>query len=163
MLPHEKIYKLYRAESLANVYDFELHVSTAEILESDMRLPVTFMLLPPQSWHPDVWTDITRMLTLNGSQHSKGRTMHLCPMQLDLADRVIEQFTMPGEVVYDPFSGLGTVPVRAVLQGRVGKGVELNPGYFVDSCMYAKEAEMKMKTPTLFDALATPELDSTSA
>jgi len=82
-------------------------VSLSETLEASMRLPVTFMLLPPQSWHPDVWTDITRMLTLNSVQHAKGREMHLCPMQFDLIDRAVRQFTMPGETVFDPFLGIG--------------------------------------------------------
>lgn len=168
-LPHDVIYRMFREFSLATVYDFEHHVHLGEALEhysvnrkacaclpekcKHGRLPVTFMLFQPPSWHPDVWTDIVRMLTLNGSQHSKGRTMHLCPMQIDLADRAIEQLSMPGELVYDPFSGLGTVPYRAVLSGRKGMGVELNPGYFADACMYLKEAEQKMRTPTLFDAL----------
>jgi len=163
MLPHEKIYKMYRAESLANVYDFEQHVSTAEILESDMRLPVTFMLLPPQSWHPDVWTDITRMLTLNGAQHSAGREQHLCPIQFDLADRLIRQFTMEGETVFDPFSGIGSVPYRAILQRRKGYGIELSHGYFLDGVMYCKNAEVKVNMPTLFDMLEAEETEELPA
>ena len=158
MLPHEKLYKMYRQESLSNVYDFEQHVSTAEILESDMRLPVTFMLLPPQSWHPDVWTDITRMLTLNGAQHSKGKEMHLCPMQFDLADRVIRQFTIEGETIFDPFGGIGTVPFRAILAKRKAISCELSHGYFLDAVMYAKNAEAKVNQPTLFDLIESEEL-----
>jgi DNA modification methylase len=109
------------------------------------------MLLQPASWQEEVWGDVTRMLTLNGSQHAKGKELHLCPMQFDIADRVIEQFTNPGEVVFDPFAGLGTVPYRAVLAGRQGLGTELNPGYFTDACAYLKAAEEKMSMPTLFD------------
>jgi hypothetical protein len=60
------------------------------------RLPVTFMLLQPQSWHPDVWSDITRMLSLNSTQAQRGQEMHLCPMQFDIADRVINQLSQPG-------------------------------------------------------------------
>jgi DNA methylase len=157
MLPHEKIYKMYRRESLENVYDFEQHVSTAEILESDMRLPVTFMLLPPQSWHPDVWTDITRMLTLNGAQHSAGREMHLCPMQFDLVDRLVRQFTMEGETVFDPFMGIGSVPYRSIQMKRKAIGIELSHGYFLDGVMYCKNAEAKVNMPSLFDLLEEEE------
>jgi DNA modification methylase len=153
MLKHADIYKLYRAESLENVYNFERHVDTAEMLEGDMRLPVTFMLLPPQSWHPDVWTDITRMLTLNGSQHAAGREMHLCPMQFDLADRIIRQFTQEGETVFDPFMGIGTVPARAIRQKRKAIGIELSHGYFLDAVMYCKAEEQKVNMPSLFDLL----------
>lgn len=150
-VPHDVIFKLFRQFSLTQVYDFEHHVKLGEALETSGRLPVTFMLLQPASWQQDVWSDITRMLTLNGSQHAKGKEMHLCPMQFDIADRVIEQFSNPGEIVFDPFSGLGTVPYRAVLAGRQGLGTELNPGYFADSCCYLKAAEEKMSMPTLFD------------
>jgi hypothetical protein len=76
------------------VYDFEHDVKIAEHVDAHGWLPSTFMLLQPQSWHEDVWTDITRMRTLNGAQSRQGREMHLCPMQFDLADRVIEQFSM---------------------------------------------------------------------
>ena len=115
------------------------------------RLPVTFMLLQPQSWHPDVWTDVTRMLSLNSAQSAAGREMHLCPMQFDLADRAIAQFTMPGETVLDPFAGLGTVPMRAVKLGRKGIGIELAPRYFADAVYYCEAAEKQVATPSLFD------------
>lgn len=150
-LKHDEIFRLYKEFSLQTVYDFEHHVKIGEAIDAKGKLPVTFMLLQPQSWSPDVWTDITRMRTLNGSQWSMGKEMHLCPMQFDLADRLVEQFTMKGETVFDPFSGLGTVPLRAIMKGRKGYGVELSPAYFLDACGYCKAAEEEMKTPTLFD------------
>ena len=174
-LTHDRIFKLFRQYSLTNVYDFERHVALAEHLEkctacghihignkscgtceckkSASRLPVTFMLLQPASWHDDVWSDVTRMLTLNGAQSAAGREMHLCPMQFDIADRSITQFTMPGEVVYDPFAGIGTVPYRALLLRRQGKGVELNPRYFADAVAYCRAAEQERSMPSLFDLL----------
>jgi DNA modification methylase len=77
-LDHGQIFRMFRDHSLTQVYDFENHVKIGERLEGDGRLPVTFMLLQPQSWSSEVWTDITRMLTLNGAQSAKGREMHLC-------------------------------------------------------------------------------------
>ena len=156
-VPHERIFKMFREYSLKTVYDFEHHVRLGEELEMWGALPTTFMLLQPQSWHPDVWTDITRMLTLNGAQHAKGREMHLCPMQLDLADRVIEQMSNPGDVVYDPFGGLMTVPSRAVLKGRYGYGVELSTPYFLDGAMYCKAAEEQVSMPSLLDLVEALE------
>ena len=110
-----------------------------------------FMLLPPQSWHPDVWTDITRMRTLNGAQSAKGKEMHLCPMQFDIANRVIVQNSMEGEIVFDPFAGLMTVPYCAVSLKRRAIGCELNAAYFRDGIAYVKGAEQKLNMPTLFD------------
>jgi hypothetical protein len=79
--------------------------------------------------------------------------MHICPLQFDIADRVINQFSMKGEVVYDPFAGLATVPMRAVLMGRRGLGVELSEDYFSDGCLYMKHADLQQATPTLFDLI----------
>jgi hypothetical protein len=67
-----QIYKLFKKYSLGNVYDFERDVALAEGVDKNGWLPSTFMLMPPASWHPDVWTDVARMRTLNGAQAAKG-------------------------------------------------------------------------------------------
>ncbi len=176
--PHERIFKLFRQDSMRNVYSFERHVGLSELLErcrecghihigsrccgygdceckiDGGRLPANFMLLQPQSWHPDVWTDVTRMRTLNLNQAQGNREMHVCPLQFDIVDRAIEQYTMKGEVVYDPFSGIGTVPMRAVKLGRFGRGTELAEMYFEDGVRYCEDVERELSTPTLFDLLA---------
>lgn len=150
-LPHEKVFKLFREHGLRTVYDFEQHVALGELMEAKRRLPVTFMLLQPPSWHPDVWTDVARMRTLNGAQAAKGREMHLCPLQFDIVDRLIEQFSQRGETVMDPFGGLMTVPFCAIKLGRRGLGIELNPRYFRDGVAYCEAAEREASMPTLFD------------
>lgn len=178
-IPHERIFKLFRQDSMRHVYNFERHVEMSESLErcqecghihigdrkcgqcpckiAGGRLPATFMLLKPQSWHPDVWTDVARMRTLNMTQAASGREMHICPIQFDICDRVIKQFSMEGEVVYDPFAGLGTVPMRAVLLNRFGLGTELSEDYYADSLLYMADAEIVGKSPSLFDSLETDE------
>lgn len=150
-LEPNQIFKAFKDYSLNQIWDFEHIVTIAETLELKGKLPSGFMLLQPQSWSDEVWTDVTRMLTLNGSQWSKGKEMHLCPMQFDIADRVIEQMSNPGDWVYDPFSGLFTVPYRAILKGRKGIGHELNTSYFYDGVSYLKAAEEKINMPSLFD------------
>lgn len=77
-LDHQSIFRMFRKYSLEQVYNIEHHVRIGEHLDAMGKLPVTFMLLQPQSWSPEVWTDVTRMLTLNSTQHAKGREMHLC-------------------------------------------------------------------------------------
>lgn len=152
-LDQAAIFQLFRKHSLSNVYDFRHDVRIAEAVDASGWLPSTFMLLQPQSWHPDVWTDITRMRTLNATQAAKGREMHLCPLQFDIVDRCIEQYTMPGETVLDPFAGLGTVPYCAVKLKRRGIGIELNNRYFLDAAAYCVAAEQEASMPTLFDTL----------
>jgi hypothetical protein len=153
-LPHEALYKLWRDRSIDRVYDFEEHVAIAEDLDHQERLPATFMLFPPHSWHPDVWSDVARMRTLNGAQAAAGREMHLCALQLDIADRAITQYTMPGETVYDPFGGIGTVGYCAVRLRRMAITVDLNAPYHADAVLYLQAAEEEVAAPSLFDFLA---------
>ncbi|HAY3533758.1 TPA: DNA methylase N-4 [Elizabethkingia anophelis] len=152
-LDHKNIFQEYKRYSLDTVYNFEHNVKIAETLDLKGKLPTSFMLLQPQSWSDEVWTDVTRMLTLNGSQWSKGKEMHLCPLQFDIVDRVIDQMSNEGDIILDPFSGLGTVPYRAILKKRFGIGIELNSGYFFDGVSYCRAAEEKMNMPSLFDLL----------
>ncbi len=44
-----------------------------------------------------------------------------------IANVFIRWLTVPGDRVYDPFSGRGTVPLEAVLLGRLGLGSDANP------------------------------------
>ena len=150
-LAHNAMFQRFRDFYLENVYDFEHHVKLCEALEEKNLLPTTFMLLQPPSWHPDVWTDVARMRTLNGLQAAKGKEHHLCPLQFDIVNRLIVDHSMEGETVYDPFSGLGTVALCALKLGRRGIGVELNSRYFADSVGYCQAAARDVKAPTLFD------------
>lgn len=150
-LPVGDITKVFAQRTLEAVYDYETHVRIGEELEGTGHLPATFMAIAPGSWAPEVWTDVNRMLTLNTSQSQKGREMHVCPLQFDIVDRLIERYSNPGELVYDPFGGLFTVPLRAIHMGRRGRAVELNPGYFLDGVSYLKAEEQRLSMPTLFD------------
>ena len=91
------------------------------------------------------------MRTLNGEQAKRAVEKHVCPLQFDIVDRLIERYSMPGEVVYDPFHGLGTVGVRAIHLGRLARGSELNPAYFMDQVHYLRAAEQEALMPSLFD------------
>jgi len=152
-LDQAAIYQMFKRYSLANVYDFRHDVTIAEAVDKSGWLPTTFMLLQPQSWHPDVWTDITRMRTLNSTQAAKGKEQHLCPLQFDIVERCIEQYSMQGETVYDPFGGLMTVPYCAVRMRRRGYGCELSPSYFLDGAAYCAAAAREMGMPDLFGML----------
>ena len=149
----DKLASMFTRYTLEQVYDFDFHVRIGQELEARGALPSTFMSLAPGSHHPDVWHDVTRMLTLNGEQAKRSVEKHICPLQFDIVDRLIERYSNPDELVYDPFCGLGTVPYRAILKGRRGGGSELNPTYFMDQVHYLKAAEREFSMPTLFDAL----------
>ena len=77
--------------------------------------------------------------------------MHVCPLQIDIVERIINRFSNEGDLVYDPFGGIMTVPLTAIKMGRKGYGVELNPDYFRDGVGYLKATEDEITAPTLFD------------
>lgn len=147
----EQLSKLFTEQTMRQVYDYESHVKIGEELDGRGALPATFMSLAPASWREDVWTDVNRMLTLNGEQSKRNVEQHICPLQYDIVDRLIERFSNPGEIVFDPFAGLGTVPLRALKAGRRGRGVELNAAYWLDSVKYLEAEERRHDMPTLFD------------
>jgi hypothetical protein len=156
-MPPQVLARAFTADSLTRVYDYETHVKVGEALELRGALPATFMAIAPGSWHPEVWHDVNRMRTLNGEQAAKGREQHVCPLQFDIVDRLIERYSNPGELVYDPFGGLMTVPVRALMKGRRGKGCELHPGYWADGVKYLEATEREIAMPSLFDLIRAEE------
>lgn len=149
--PVDVIGKMFEQWTLENLYDYEAHVRIGEHLDAKGVLPSTFMLLDPASHNQDVWHDVNRMLTLNSNQRQRNMTNHICPLQHDIVIRIIERYSNPGDVVYDPFGGLMTVPYNAVKLGRFGIGCELNPEYFKDGLTYLNAADREIKIPSLFD------------
>jgi hypothetical protein len=152
--------RLFKNQTRANVYDFDAHVATGEALAAKSALPSTFKSLDPGSWRPDVWDDVNRMLTLNGQQAHRNLEFHICPLQFDIVDRLIERYSNKGDLVYDPFGGLGTVPLRARKLGREGRASELNPTSFRDAVMYQRELDAEQSTPSLFDLLGIEGSDA---
>lgn len=157
LLGPDKLAKLYTQYSLAEIYDFETHVRIGESLQARGALPSTFMSLAPGSHHADVWHDVNRMLTLNGDQTRKGLENHICPLQFDIVDRCIERWSNKGELVFDPFGGLFTVPQRAIKLGRRGRAAELSASYFMDGVKHLEAAERDLSMPSLFDTLPDRE------
>lgn len=150
--PVDSLQQVYREYSRGNVYNYEDHVKLAEDLDKDGKLPATFMVVAPGSWNQlEVWDDINRMRTLNTTQSRRRAQMHVCPLQLDIVERIINRYSNEGDTVYDPFGGLMTVPMTAIKMHRNGKGCELNPDYFRDGVGYLQAAENEVDEPTLFD------------
>ena len=150
--PVDSLQQVYREYSRGSVYNYGDHVKLAEDLDKDGKLPATFMVVAPGSWNQlEVWDDINRMRTLNTTQSRKRAQMHVCPLQLDIVERIINRYSNEGDTVYDPFGGLMTVPMTAVKMHRNGKGCELNPDYFRDGVGYLQAAENEVDEPTLFD------------
>ena len=150
-LPTDKFVKQFKNHDQNTLYNYNYHVKLGEGVDERGKLPATFMSIAPNSHHHDVWTDVNRMLTLNGSQSKRSQNLHICCLQFDIVDRIITRYSNEGDLVFDPFAGLGTVPLRAIRLNRKGRGVELNPGYFLDSVKYLQAEERNRNIPTLFE------------
>ena len=132
-------------------YSYDEHVELARTLEIMGKLPSSFMLFPPISRNADIWTDIARMKTLNIEQSRRNEEMHVCPLQLDIIKRLITRYSNAGDIVYDPFGGIGSVPYQALKMGRHGWMTELNEEYWRCGVGYCEAAENEISVPTLFD------------
>lgn len=152
-IPVTDLQKVYRKFSRESIYNYDEHVELAKELDSAGALPSSFMVVAPGSWSDKVWDDVNRMRTLNADQKRKELQMHVCPLQFDIVDRIINRYSSEGEVVYDPFGGIGTVPLRAMKLKRFGRMTELNPDYFRDAVGYLDAEEQQIDMPTLFDFL----------
>lgn len=101
---------------------------------------------------PAIWADINQMRVLNVEIAREAKDeRHLAPLQLDLIERLIHWYTNPGELVFDPFGGVGSTPYVAVKLGRRGMASELKPSYWKLACKYLRQAEMEKSQPTLFE------------
>lgn len=150
----KNLQKVYREFSRSNVYDYEEHVKLANELDKEGKLPAIFMVVAPGSWNDmEVWDDINRMRTLNTKQSMRKQRLHVCPLQLDIVERIINRYSNEGDLILDPFGGIMTVPMTAVKMKRKGYGIELNADYFRDGVAYLQEVENERETPTLFDFL----------
>ena len=149
--PASDMQRLYAIYSKQNIYDYQAHIKLAKELDAARKLPASFSAISVSSNSEYVWDDINRMHTLNSEQSRKALNMHICPLQIDTVERIIERYSNKGEAVYDPFAGLFTVPYIAVKKGRYGIGHELNEISFNDGIVYLKEADMEKNAPTLFD------------
>lgn len=149
----KSVFNRWRKHDKSSIYNFQEHLQICTDLENAGKLSRLFMTIPPTSNNDFVWTDINRMNTLNANQANRKKEKHICPLQLDIIERLINRFTMKGDLVNDPFGGLFSTAYKALEMGRKAVSAELNPDYYDDGLFYLKSIEYKINVPTLFDVL----------
>lgn len=103
-------------------------------------------------WARPVWFGIRETNTLNTAvAREDADERHICPLQLDLIERVIRLWSNRGETVLTPFLGIGSEVYSAVKLGRRGIGCELKPSYWRTAVGNLTDLEEQMNLPTLFD------------
>lgn len=65
---------------------------------------------------------------------------HICPLQLQVIERGINLWSNPNDVVYDPFSGIGSTQYMALKMGRRGIGSELKESYYKQAVLNCESA-----------------------
>ncbi len=104
-----------------------------------------------QKWASPVWMDIRRTDVLNGAEGTaQGDEKHICPLQLEVINRLVNLWSNEGEVVFTPFLGIGSEIYMAVKNNRRGIGCELKDSYFETAVRNIKNAETQAAQPTLF-------------
>lgn len=102
-------------------------------------------------WAEPVWWDIRETDTLNERLgREDGDERHICPLQLGFIERCVRLWSNKGELVFDPFGGIGSTVYTALKLGRRGMSIELKPSYWKASVQMVRELESKLYAPTLF-------------
>lgn len=125
--------------------------------EGEEVRPVThtfesFPLPQWQEWASPVWMTTRETDVLNvDAARAPGDERHICPMPLDLTERVVTMWSNPGDVVLSPFMGIGSEGVVSLRLKRRFIGVELKESYFRQACRYLDQADRS--SASLFDVM----------
>ena len=99
-----------------------------------------------------VWWDINQQDVLNHKiARSDKDEKHICPLQLGVIRRCVQLWSMDGEKVWSPFTGVGSEGVVSVNMGRRFIGTELKSEYFEQARLFLEQAESEKGG--LFDAI----------
>ena len=81
-------------------------------------------------WAECCWSDIRETDTLNKADgRGEDDVKHICPLQLTVIRRLIKLYSNPDEIVFSPFTGIGSEGYEAIKQGRRFYGCELKDEY----------------------------------
>jgi DNA modification methylase len=105
-------------------------------------------------WAESCWSDIKETDTLNVKDgRGDDDTKHICPLQLGVINRLVRLFSNPDEIVFSPFTGIGSELYESLRLGRRAYGCELKDEYHAAAMMNCERAIQlhQEKDRTLFD------------
>lgn len=85
---------------------------------------------------------------------------HLCPLQFGIIERCVKLFSNPGEMIMDPFNGVGSTGIKSLQLDRKYTGMEIKESYWDTSVKYLKKSELgtMQVQKTIFDLETPPPL-----
>lgn len=102
--------------------------------ENPERISHTHETFPVDVWQnyaSPVWMDIRQSDTLQKKSAREDKDeRHICPLQLEVIQRCIELWSNPGDIIFDPFGGIGSTPFVALTLDRRAIACELKESYF---------------------------------
>jgi DNA modification methylase len=96
-----------------------------------------------------VWMDIRQTYTLNSMKADKDEK-HMCPLQLDVIDRLIDLYSNKGEIVFSPFLGVGSEGFVSIKKDRKFIGIELKKEYYDTACSNIDAVQFEKNKEMLF-------------
>jgi hypothetical protein len=100
-----------------------------------------------QQWASPVWMDVNQTRTLNvRAAREVNDERHICPLQLDVIERCLVLWSNKGDLVFSPFTGIGSEGVCSVKLGRRFVGTELKESYWKQACGYLRQTESEART-----------------
>ena len=105
-------------------------------------------------YNSPVWWTINQSNTLNRMFTDEESERHICPLQLDVIERVVKMYSNEGDVVFTPFLGIGSEVYQAVKMGRKGIGIELKKEYFEQAKKNLQTLDDESKQIDLFSYMA---------
>lgn len=92
-----------------------------------------------------VWMTIDQGNVLNkDGARDHADEKHICPLQLDVIERAIELWSNEGDVVFSPFTGIGSEGYQSLQLGRRFVGAELKESYFNQAAQNLANAKAQL-------------------
>lgn len=141
---HGLLYKQLRADSSFSRQGLPEYfvVFRKWVKEGEEPAPIThtfesFPLDRWQEWASPVWMETRETNVLNAAAaRSANDEKHICPLPLDLTERIVTMWSNKGDVVLSPFMGIGSEGVVALKLARKFLGIELKESYWRQACRY---------------------------
>lgn len=102
--------------------------------------------LTAKEWIPETVSVWVQRGLGKGHAHAQIERQHPAPFSYQDVARLIRFFTKAGEMVLDPFVGVGSTLKAAALEGRKGIGIELNKKY-AELARLRLETELEVAAP----------------
>jgi DNA modification methylase len=115
----------------------------------------------PERYHPagPASTNVWDIPIPTQGAWSRTAARHTCPLPLELVARILRLSTDPGDIVFDPFAGIGSVVAQAAITGRRGLGIELDEQHVANYPDFLASQQLPSEGPRVSDgSVPTPKL-----